>query len=187
MATANVSTKYISWKTEKVAQKVGRKPRLYPEGHPLAGSQMRGKPTKSNTDGPLLWSPETIEKDLEFPVLNRSAITDPSDLSWIVQEILDEQKPGFTTLVQILDYIEHGMYRGPAVLMNKGQDIRLSASQIEAINTMVGVYKKGLMTDVDQIVSILERQGIPDARRELQVRLDVDETEDEGEEIPTGK
>jgi hypothetical protein len=170
MATQTTqASNLVKYEKNSVEKLVGRVPRL----DPSTGEHLRGG--KNNV---FLYDRKSVKQEYTFPVIQLKEIKDTSDIQWAVDEILAQNMPGYSSLSQVVEYLNHGLKRGPGIMLNQGKDIRLSAAQLQALTTMVGVVKQGLMT-LEQVTDILTRQGIPDAEQEVRARMLEGEVEDE--------
>jgi hypothetical protein len=163
---ATQQTTMVKWEKDTIKKLVGRIPVIDSE----TGEHKRG----GKGGQALQYTRKTADVHMEYPVFTKD-LTEPSDLVWAIEEIVEAAKPGFTSFSQVLEHLAHGLRRGPAVLLNKGVDLRLTQAQVNNLNLMANVVKQGLMNLTDA-VEILQRQGIPDAEQELNFRL-VDEVE----------
>lgn len=204
-ASANVNVSFLdklAWQTVTLKKKFGVLPKLDENGVHI----MKGKLKQYKAD----------LRDVEFqiPTLAPVEPTASADISTATQAlakhvrtlgqlvalceaVLEAECPGYATEAAIVEHLTWGLINDPVRQIRSGQEIRLTQAQREVLDNMVNTYQGGYLigalTGVDTkadlfewCVSICERQGVPDARREFQTRIDAHDANTTPEESSEG-
>jgi hypothetical protein len=140
-----------TWKQESTEKLVGKRPM-----HDASGNVVllpSGKPKMER---------ETVSVSYDAPYINPLEVKSPEDLAIAVQGILTDQRKGFESLRAVVEHMNFGFVNSLRRVFNSGNDIKYSASQLEAIKLYRNIVRKGHMP-LDVAVGLLTQQGIDDA------------------------